>query len=366
MVQNSRGLKIGTAVSGATSATYDVPATATAITNDQDDYYVIVTNAYGQATSQLAPLAVGNGILLQITGQPATQYVDVGASATYQVTAVSSLPLTYQWYEAAPGSSTFAPIDGATSSSYTLDSAATTDNGDVFYVVVSNGVTSSVVSNSAGLFVGPLAGVPDLCNTSWSALGDAVAQSGCAFQLVSAANTKHGEIVWPTLISTGDIHISFTVTLSNPSALPADGFTVLLADPSLGATPTSLGATGMGLGAEGIPGAMFVLDTYHNAGDPTVPYLAVGRGETALFGKPWFNVNSAIPAVVSASMPITHDYTVSIVQGQLTATIDGVQVFSGFITPPPVAYLFITASTGGSYEDTVVSNVSATVSVPAN
>jgi Bacterial lectin len=360
------GLKIGTAVSGATSATYDVPATATAITNDQDDYYVIVTNAYGQATSQLAPLAVGNGILLQITGQPATQYVDVGASATYQVTAVSSLPLTYQWYEAAPGSSTFAPIDGATSSSYTLDSAATTDNGDVFYVVVSNGVTSSVVSNSAGLFVGPLAGVPDLCNTSWSALGDAVAQSGCAFQLVSAANTKHGEIVWPTLISTGDIHISFTVTLSNPSALPADGFTVLLADPSLGATPTSLGATGMGLGAEGIPGAMFVLDTYHNAGDPTVPYLAVGRGETALFGKPWFNVNSAIPAVVSASMPITHDYTVSIVQGQLTATIDGVQVFSGFITPPPVAYLFITASTGGSYEDTVVSNVSATVSVPAN
>jgi hypothetical protein len=360
------GGQTGNAISGATSAIYNVPPTATATTNDQDAYYVIVTNAYGQATSQLAPLAVGNGILLQITGQPTTQYVDVGGSATYQVTAVSSLPLTYQWYEAAPGSSTFTPINGATSSTYTLDSAATTDNGDVFYVVVSNGVTSSATSNSAGLFVGPLAGVPDLCNTTWSALANAVAQPGCAFQLVSAANNKHGEIVWPSLISTGDIHISFTITLSNPSALPADGFTVLLADPSLGATPTSLGATGMGLGAEGIPGAMFALDTYHNAGDPTVPYLAVGRGETALFGKPWFNVNSTIPAVVSSSIPITHDYTVSIVQGQVTATMDGVQVFSGNITPPPVAYLFITASTGGSYEDTVVSNVSATVSVPAN
>ena len=34
-------------------------------------------------------------------------------------------------------------------------------------------------------------------------------------------------------------------------------------------------------------------------------------------------------------MPITHDYTVSIVQGQVTATMDGVQVFSGIITPPP-------------------------------
>jgi Bacterial lectin len=360
------GQKTGAAIPGATFATYDVPATATTAANDQDAYYVIVTNAYGQATSQLAPLAVGNGILLQITGQPVTQYVDVGASATYQVTAVSSLPLTYQWYEAAPGSSTFTAIPGATNSSYTLDSAATTDNGDVFYVVVSNGVTSSVTSASAGLFVGPVAGVPDLCDTNWSALGNAVAQSGCAFQLVSATKNQHGEIVWPTLISTGNIQINFTVTLSNPSALPADGFTVLLADPSLGATPTSLGAQGMGLGAEGIPGAMFALDTYHNAGDPTVPYVAVGRGETALFGKPWFNVNTTIPAVVSSGIPISHDYTVTIVQGQLTATMDGVQVFSGTITAPPVAYLFITASTGGSYEDTVISNVSATVTVPSN
>ena len=360
------GQKAGTAITGATSATYNVPATSTTATNDQDSYYVIVTNAYGQAVSQPASLAVGNGILLQITGQPVTQYVDVGAPATYQVTAVSSAPLTYQWYEAAAGTSTFTAIVGATDSTYTLPSAATTDNGDVFYVLVSNGVTSSVVSSSASLFVGPLAGVPDLCNTNWSALGDAVDQAGCSFQLVPAANTKHGEIVWPTLISTSNIQISFTVTLSNPSASPADGFTVLLADPSLGATPTSLGATGMGLGAEGIPGLMFALDTYHNAGDPPVPYVAVGRGETALFEKPWFSVNTTIPPVVSASMPITHSYTYSLADGQMTVTMDGFQVFSGTVVPPPVAYLFITASTGGSYEDTVISNVSATVSVPSN
>jgi hypothetical protein len=65
-------------------------------------------------------------------------------------------------------------------------------------------------------------------------------------------------------------------------------------------------------------------------------------------------------------MPITHEYVVTIVQGQMTVTMDGVQVFSGNVTPPPVAYLYITASTGGSFEDTVVSNVSATVSVPSN
>ena len=360
------GQKVGSAVAGATSASYTVPASATTTANDQDSYYVIVTNNYGQAVSEAAPLAVGNGILLQITGQPVTQYVEVGSPATYQVTAVSSLPLTYQWYEAAPGSSTFTAIAGATNSTYTVDSAASSDDGSVFYVVVSNGSTSPVTSSSAGLFVGPVTGVPDLCDSNWSARGTAVAEGGCSYQLTAAANNQDGELVWPTLISTANIQLSFTVTLSNPSALPADGFSVVLGDPSLGATPTSSGALGMGLGAEGIPGIVFALDTYLNAGDPPVPYVAVGRGETALFEKPWFSVNTGIPAVVSSSMPITHDYVLSLVQGQMTVTMDGVQVFSGNITPPATAYLYITASTGGSYEETVISNVSATVSAPSN
>jgi len=358
------GTTTATAISGATSATYTLPATATTVGNDQDSYYVIVSNSYGQAVSEPATLAVGNGILLQITGQPVTQYVDVGAPATYQVTATSSLPLTYQWYEAAPGSSTFAAIPGATSSTYTQDSTAATDSGSVFYVVVSNGTTSSVTSASAGLFVGTLEGVADLCSTIWSALGDAVAETGCSFQLTAATNNQHGEIVWPDLISTGDIQLSFTVTLSNPSATPADGFCVVLGDPSLGATPTSLGATGMGLGAEGIPGTVFGFDTYHNAGDPPVPYLGVGSGETAQFEKPWFNVDTSIPTLVAVGMSITHSYTLSIVQGQMVVTMDGVQIISGNVTAPPVAYLYITASTGGSYEQAVISNVSSTVSVP--
>ncbi len=358
------GSTTGVSIAGATSATYMLPATATTTANDQDAYYVVVTNAFGQALSQHATLAVGNGILLQITGQPVTQYVDVGAPATYQVTAISSLPLTYQWYEAPPGSATFTAIPGATSSTYTLDSAALTDNGSVFHVVVSNGTTASVTSNAAALFVGPLSGVPDLCDSTWSALGNASVGPGCTVQLAAATFNQHGEIVWPNLISTGDIQLSFTVTLSNPSAIPADGFAVVLGDPSLGATPTSLGATGMGLGAKGIPGLVFAFDTYHNAGDPPVPYLGVGRGEAAQFENPWFAVNTSIPTLVAGGMTITHDYTVSLVQGQLTVTLDGVQVVSGTVMPPPVAYLYVTASTGGSYEDTVISNVSATVSVP--
>src|SRR5271156_5083211 len=358
------GQTTGVAVSGATSASYTVPGSATTVGNDQDQYYVVVTNAYGQAVSQPATLAVGSGI--QITQQPATQYVDVGASATYQVTAVSNLPLTYQWYETAPGSSTFTAIPGATGSNYTQADAQATDSGSVLYVVVSNGVTTSVTSVSAGLFVGPLQGIPNLCDSNWSPLGDAVAQPGCSFQLTAATNDQIGVLIWPNLISTGDIHLSFTMTLSNPSVVPADGFTVVFGDPSLGATTTSEGAPGMGLGAKGIPGTVFGFDTYHNGGDPPVPYVGVGRGEAALFENPWFNVNTSIPVLVAGGMTISHDYTITIEQGQMVVTLDGVQVMSGSVTVPAVAYFYITASTGGSYEPAVISNVSASVSVPSN
>ncbi|WP_433983425.1 hypothetical protein RBB78_19410 [Tunturiibacter empetritectus] len=57
---------------------------------------------------------------------------------------------------------------------------------------------------------------------------------------------------------------------------------------------------------------------------------------------------------------------VSLVQGMMTVTMDGVQVFSGSVTAPPVAYLYFTASTGALDEQTVISNLSATITAPSN
>jgi hypothetical protein len=360
------GQTIGTLITGATSSTYSVPATATLTTNDQDTYYVIVTNPYGQAVSQPAPLAVGNGILLQITGQPTNQFVNVGDPASFTVTATSNLALTYQWYRADPGSSTFTPIPGATTASYTIDTTALTDSGAVYHVVVSNGTSSSVTSNEAALFVGPLAGIDNLCSTSWIAQGTAVAQSGCAFQLTDNLNNQRGAIVWPTLVSTENIQLSFTVQIyDSTSTPPADGFAVVFGVPSLGATPSSVGAPGQGLAAEGIPGFVVAVDDYHNAGEYPVPYFAVGRGETALWEKPWDAVNTTIPAVAVVGSTISHNYALSLVQGNLTITMDGVQIFSGVVTVPPVSYFYVTSSTGGKFEQTIISNLSATVSAPS-
>jgi hypothetical protein len=354
----------GVAISGATATTYTVPAADTTSSNDQDGYYVIVSNSYGQATSQTAILAIDTGI--QITKQPVTVYASAGGSAAFSVTATSSLPLTYQWFEAAPGTSRFSAISGATGATYTQPSTATTDSGSVFHVVVSNGSSASVTSSSAALFVGALTGIGNLCS-GWLPRGSALAPSAsCTVQLTPATTFQSGEIVWPNLISTGNLQLSFTFTTSDSSTPPADGYAVTLGDPSLGATTNSIGLSGGGLGAQGIPGVVVAFDDYHDLNDPPVPYVAVGRGETNLWENPYFIVNTNVPALATAGATVSHDYVISIVQGMMTVTMDGLQLFSGSVTVPPVAYLYFNASTGDSNEQAVISNFSATVTAPSN
>ena len=397
----------GAAVAGATSATYTVAASATKSSNDQDVYYVQVTNAYGEAVSQHATLAVDSGVQIQITDQPVNAYVNAGASASFTVTASSTLPLTYQWYMVPPGQSAAAQsittasgptttkaeavaIAGATGATYTLPAATASQTGAVYYAVVSNGQTASVISNSASLFVGTLAGIPS-CSSEWNLLGTTTGfnSGNCSYQLTAAQSYQYGEIVWPNLISTGNIQLSFTITTSNPSSPPADGFAVVLGDPSLGAKLNSAGQVGEGLGARGIPGFVVAFDDFFNtsctsgcnpAPYPTDPstsanpdYLGVGRGEESLWESPYFNVNTNLPvssgdsyALAQYGKTISHNYVVNIVSGYMSVSMDGRQVFSGNVSVPPVAYLYVTSSTGGSWEQTVISNISATVSAPSN
>ncbi|WP_353068480.1 hypothetical protein RBB75_14420 [Tunturibacter empetritectus] len=361
------GMINGVAISGATGTTYTVPASSTALSNDQDGYYVIVVNSYGQATSQTAILSIGNGI--QITKQPVSVYVSAGQPATFSVTATSLLPLTYQWFEAAAGTSTFTAIAGATGASYTQATTATTDSGSVFYVVVSNGSSTPVTSTSVLLSVGPLGGISNFCS-GWAPVAGSTTtptpNANCEVQLSSAANDQSSAIVWPNLIPTGNLQLSFTFTTTDASTPPADGFAMTLGDPSLGATTSSIGTAGSGLGAETIPGVVLVFDDYRDGPDPAVPYIAVGRGEGALWEKPYTLINGNIPPLATAGATVSHDYVVSIVQGMMTVTMDGQQLFSGSVAVPPVAYLYFSAATGRYYEQTTVSNFSATVGAPSN
>jgi hypothetical protein len=367
-------------------------------------------------------LATGAGIVLQITGEPQAQYIAANALASFSTTAscTGCIP-AYQWFWYAPGSTTAvaltdgavtggtlsgATIAGSATSSLTVQNTPVSATGSLFYVVAnstSDGTTqiagtNPLTSNTAGLFVGGLGNVGNtaiqgggLCNSSsanWvlngntpgTSSGDVPYQntSACTMELTNDQGTEHAAVYWPTLISTANFSVAFTVAISHDTGLgaPADGFTMVLADPSQGATTASLGATGEGLGAKGIPGFVLGFDTYQNGlgappNDPVpVPYMAVGQGASALWEDPWTFVNGDLDTQNSldysdaAFTNSSHDYVVTVVNGIMTVTMDGYELFTGNVSLPPSAYLGFTASTGGAEEEVVISNLTATVSAP--
>jgi hypothetical protein len=119
------------AISGATSATYTV---ASLQSINAGTYKVVVTNSIGSVTSANAAVSINAGPA--ITVQPVARTVRVGTGTSFSVSVTGTAPFTYQWKRAGVN------IVGATSSTYTIASAATSNAGD-YSVVVSNIVGSS-------------------------------------------------------------------------------------------------------------------------------------------------------------------------------------------------------------------------------
>src|SRR6266480_3040768 len=86
----------GTAIGGATAASYTTPATTASDNGDQ--FTVVVSNAAGSVTSNAAALTVTLALVAPtITTQPASQTVSAGQTTTFTVTATGTAPLSYQW-----------------------------------------------------------------------------------------------------------------------------------------------------------------------------------------------------------------------------------------------------------------------------
>lgn len=132
-------------IAGATAPTLLI---ASAQAADMGEYYAVVTNNVGLATSNPAALII-NGLPPVVSTPPQAQTVAAGGAVTFSVVATGSPTLTYQWRKAG------APISGATQASYTLNNAQAAD-AVAYDVVVSNSV-SSVTSAAALLTVTPAA-----------------------------------------------------------------------------------------------------------------------------------------------------------------------------------------------------------------
>ena len=137
----------GVDIAGAVSSVYLV-ASAQASDNAAR-FSVVVTNAYGNATSSQAMLSVDTTPLPpQIQAPPQPVAVTAGATASFSVVALSRGGiLSYQWRRNGM------PINGATTDNYATPATTLADNGALFSVTVSSTNTASVTSGTALLTV---------------------------------------------------------------------------------------------------------------------------------------------------------------------------------------------------------------------
>jgi hypothetical protein len=148
----------GTAINGATGASYATPATTNADNGAQ--FTVVVTDSSQSVTSNTAILTVtATAVAPSIATQPASQTVTAGQTVTFSVTAAGTAPLLYQWKKNGT------VISGATSSSYTTPATVVSDNNANFTVTVTNSV-SNVSSNAATLSVNPATSLLNAGQTS--------------------------------------------------------------------------------------------------------------------------------------------------------------------------------------------------------
>jgi len=130
----------GANIGGATSTSYTRNNVQAA---DAGNYSVVVSNGLGTVASANAVLTVNTPP--NITSQPQSQTVTGGNSATFTVTATGGSPLSYQWRFNG------ANLAGATTSSFTRNSAQLADAGT--YVVVVTNYLGAITSAPATLTI---------------------------------------------------------------------------------------------------------------------------------------------------------------------------------------------------------------------
>jgi beta-galactosidase len=137
--------KNGTAIVGATAATYTTPVLTAA--DSGASYTVVVTNPVNAVTSAAGVLTVNPAVAPTITQQPVSVSVRANDPVSFSVVASGTAPFTYQWqYNGAN-------IIGANGPTYTIAQAQNGDAGK--YTVGVSNAAGGVASAAATLTIAP-------------------------------------------------------------------------------------------------------------------------------------------------------------------------------------------------------------------
>jgi hypothetical protein len=181
-----------------------------------------ITRGNGDTTTVgLGGVGSSPSVAPTITAQPASAKVITGQSATFNVAATGTSPMSYQWKKNG------APLSGATSSTYTTPAETMTDNNAQFTVAVGNSA-GNANSNAAVLTVTAAAVAPAI--TTQPASQTVIAGKTASFSVTASGTSpmtyqwkKNGAAISGATASTyttpaettADNNAQFSVAVSN-------------------------------------------------------------------------------------------------------------------------------------------------------
>lgn len=350
-------------IAGATNATLVL-----AHVQSNDSYHVTVSNSYGSAQSSSAFLTVVSGIPQISQDVPPEVFVMPGQTGAIPVTALGTLPLSYQWQFNGVNLTDSGRISGSQSSNVLTIAGAQAGDAGGYRVIVYNG-SGSVTSSISSFVVGSLPLGLNYNGQSWSANGSA----RIANNLLSLTDPNNGGgtgsffFQYPQYV--GVFEASFTYQAGGN--LAADGATFCIQNDPWGAS--ALGGGGGALGVSGItPSVELELNLFTGNGEVS-GYTVLTNGLTGANGAngnyhPIGNINLASGDPVNINVFYAH--------GQLALTFTDAVAAASFSTNLNVgditkilgtnmAYVGFTAAYGGSTSVQTITNFSFTSIPPA-
>jgi len=271
--------KDGSPVAGANADTLSLQSVDE---NEDGDYTVTVTNGAGSQTSNPAKLKVVKPPT--ITTQPASQTVNAGQTATFNVAASGTAPFQYQWQK--NGSD----IAGANASSLSLANAQDGDAG-TYTVVVSNAAGSATSSGAVLTVITP----PTI--TTQPAAQSAPLGSNVSFT-VAASGTSPFNYRWQK--NGADINgaNSDTLSLSNVQDADAATYTVVVSNAAGAATSGGAALTVI------TPPSIVIQPEPQTVNAGATANFFVSASGTAPLGYQWQKDGSNIPGATSSSLAV--------------------------------------------------------------